>query len=33
MVPNAQTMPPWPLPDNKTQSGILSRSTPGGAYT
>jgi type VI secretion system secreted protein VgrG len=33
MVPNAQTMPPWPLPDNKTQSGILSRSTPGGAYS
>ncbi|MRV75982.1 type VI secretion system tip protein VgrG [Duganella sp. FT92W] len=32
MVPNAQTMPPWTLPDNKTQSGILSRSTPGGAY-
>jgi type VI secretion system secreted protein VgrG len=33
MVPNAHTMPPWPLPDNKTQSGILSRSTPGGAYS
>ncbi|RSZ59182.1 type VI secretion system tip protein VgrG [Massilia atriviolacea] len=32
MVPNSDTMPPWPLPDNKTQSGILSRSTPGGAY-
>ncbi|QCP12094.1 type VI secretion system tip protein VgrG [Pseudoduganella umbonata] len=32
MVPNADTMPPWPLPANKTQSGILSRSTPGGAY-
>ncbi len=32
MVPNAQTMPPWSLPDNKTQSGILSRSTPGGGY-
>lgn len=32
MVPNAKTMPPWDLPANKTQSGILSRSTPGGAY-
>jgi type VI secretion system secreted protein VgrG len=32
MVPNADTMPPWPLPANKTQSGILSRSTPGGNY-
>jgi type VI secretion system secreted protein VgrG len=32
MVPNADTMPPWPLPANKTQSGILSRSSPGGAY-
>ena len=32
MVPNADTMPPWPLPANKTQSGILSRSTPGGSY-
>ena len=32
MVPNAATMPPWELPANKTQSGILSRSTPGGAY-
>jgi type VI secretion system secreted protein VgrG len=32
MVPNADTMPPWALPANKTQSGILSRSTPGGAY-
>lgn len=32
MVPNANTMPPWPLPANKTQSGILSRSTPGGTY-
>ncbi|WP_229427134.1 type VI secretion system Vgr family protein [Massilia atriviolacea] len=32
MVPNANNMPPWPLPANKTQSGILSRSTPGGAY-
>ena len=32
MVPNVDTMPPWPLPANKTQSGILSRSTPGGGY-
>ncbi|MCE3603004.1 type VI secretion system tip protein VgrG [Massilia sp. P8910] len=32
MVPNADTMPPWTLPANKTQSGILSRSTPGGSY-
>jgi type VI secretion system secreted protein VgrG len=32
MVPNAATMPPWELPANKTQSGILSRSTPGGGY-
>jgi type VI secretion system secreted protein VgrG len=32
MLPNTDTMPPWPLPANKTQSGILSRSTPGGSY-
>ncbi|WP_229413400.1 type VI secretion system Vgr family protein [Massilia violaceinigra] len=32
MVPNANTLPPWALPANKTQSGILSRSTPGGSY-
>jgi type VI secretion system secreted protein VgrG len=32
MVPNANTMPPWALPANKTQSGILTRSTPGGSY-
>ena len=32
MVPNAHTMPPWKLPANKTQSGILSRSTPNGQY-
>ncbi|MCU6432913.1 type VI secretion system tip protein VgrG [Undibacterium sp. Jales W-56] len=32
MVPNAATMPAWSLPANKTQSGILSRSTPGGNY-
>ncbi|MDQ1829717.1 type VI secretion system Vgr family protein, partial [Massilia scottii] len=33
MVPNADTMPPWTLPANKTQSGILTRSTPGGSYS
>lgn len=32
MVPNAETMPPWELPANKTQSGILTRSTPKGGY-
>lgn len=32
MVPNAATLPAWELPANKTQSGILSRSTPGGGY-
>lgn len=32
MVPNADTMPPWPFPANKTRSGILSRSTPGGHH-
>lgn len=32
MVPNASTMPPWTLPANKTQSGVLTRSTPGGSY-
>lgn len=32
MVPNALTMPPWELPANKTQSGVLSRSSPGGGY-
>ena len=26
------TLPPWALPANKTQSGILTRSTPGGNY-
>jgi len=30
MIPNANTMPAWSLPANKTQSGMLSRSTPGG---
>jgi type VI secretion system secreted protein VgrG len=29
-VYNEYHMPPWPLPDNKTQSGILTRSTKGG---
>ena len=29
-VYNAEQMPPWTLPDNMTQSGILSRSTKGG---
>lgn len=32
MVPNAANMPPWELPANKTQSGILTRSTPKGSY-
>jgi type VI secretion system secreted protein VgrG len=30
MVPNVDTMPAWGLPDNKTQSGMMSRSSPGG---
>jgi type VI secretion system secreted protein VgrG len=30
-VYNADEMPPWKLPDHKTQSGILTRSTPKGA--
>lgn len=29
-VYNAQSMPPWALPDNATQSGILTRSAKGG---
>lgn len=29
-VYNADQMPPWGLPANKTQSGVLTRSTPGG---
>jgi type VI secretion system secreted protein VgrG len=29
-VYNEYHMPPWPLPENKTQSGILTRSTKGG---
>ncbi|GAC1610576.1 MAG: type VI secretion system spike protein VgrG1b [Aquirhabdus sp.] len=32
MVPNAANRPAWDLPANKTQSGILSRSSPGGNY-
>jgi type VI secretion system secreted protein VgrG len=28
---NAANMPPWPLPDNRTQSGILTRSSRQGA--
>ncbi|MBC7499341.1 MAG: type VI secretion system tip protein VgrG [Herminiimonas sp.] len=31
-VYNAEQMPPWSLPANATQSGFLSRSTPGGGY-
>jgi len=31
MVPNVDTMPAWGLPASKTQSGILSRSSPGGS--
>jgi type VI secretion system secreted protein VgrG len=30
-VYNAANMPPWDLPANDTQSGMLSRSTPGGS--
>jgi type VI secretion system secreted protein VgrG len=29
-VYNAQQMPPWGLPTSNTQSGLMSRSTPGG---
>jgi type VI secretion system secreted protein VgrG len=29
---NAEQMPPWELPANATQSGILTRSSKGGAY-
>ena len=28
---SADNMPPWELPSNKTQSGILTRSSPGGS--
>ena len=31
-VHNAEQMPPWDLPANATQSGILTRSSPGGGY-
>lgn len=31
-VYNAEQMPPWDLPANATQSGLLSRSSKGGAY-
>ncbi len=31
-VYNAEQMPPWELPANATQSGILTRSSKGGAY-
>ncbi len=30
-VYNAEQMPPWPLPANQTQSGVLTRSSKGGA--
>jgi type VI secretion system secreted protein VgrG len=32
-VYNFNNMPPWTLPDNATQSGILSRSSKGGQYS
>ena len=31
-VYNALDMPPWPLPENATQSGTYTRSTKGGGY-
>ncbi len=31
-VYNAEQMPPWELPSNATQSGVLTRSSKGGAY-
>ncbi len=31
-VYNAENMPPWELPANMTQSGVLSRSSKGGTY-
>ncbi len=31
-VYNAEQMPPWELPANATQSGVLSRSSKGGSY-
>jgi type VI secretion system secreted protein VgrG len=32
-VYNAEQMPPWELPGNATQSGMLSRSSKGGVYS
>ncbi|WP_088281373.1 type VI secretion system Vgr family protein [Ideonella sp. A 288] len=32
-VYNAEQMPPWELPANATQSGVLSRSSKGGSYS
>lgn len=32
MIPNVNAMPAWELPANKTQSGMLSRSSPGGSF-
>ena len=32
-VYNAEQMPPWDLPANATQSGILTRSSKGGSYS
>ena len=32
-VYNAEQMPPWDLPANATQSGVLTRSSKGGAYS
>jgi type VI secretion system secreted protein VgrG len=32
-VYNAEQMPPWDLPANATQSGMLTRSSKGGAYS
>lgn len=31
-VYNQDNMPPWPLPAAQTQTGLLSRSSPGGGY-
>ena len=32
VVYNGANLPPWALPDNKTQSGLLTRSSLGGGY-
>ncbi|WP_022974468.1 type VI secretion system Vgr family protein, partial [Xanthomonas maliensis] len=32
VVPNQTQMPPWELPDNRTQTGFLTRSSPDGVY-